>query len=347
MNWYKDIKIAQIWNTVPYDEFGNEFELSLQSLYELEYKWSMINQRPFSGLEQRRQNISEYLRSNLNEAADNVKGVLSNVFNKWLSSHAILDPATWARSRVDEMGYDVGFGEMFDSMLDEHMNYSDMGNQRANISPREQSALENNSMRKMLQFAMENIDTMPYFKEAFDNSLVGYRDMLQSELDDEGLEEFSERYGKEFKNEEEAESYIENISIDDVDIDSLYYFEDAEEFSDFISEAGDPEEILIEFYEKTVFPLWYEHWQQQGIDETRDTIEEISSRLENANAENTQEFMAAVNMALNAAHQTGAMTDYIEQDTGAGNIEGVLSDLSSGTFVPEWDKELREVGVQV
>jgi len=41
------------------------------------------------------------------------------------------------------------------------------------------------------------------------------------------------------------------------------------------------------------------------------------------------------------------MTDYVEQDTGAGNIESVLEDLSAGTFVPEWDKELREVGVQV
>jgi len=341
LNWYKYIKIAQIWNTGPYEEFPNHFEENLQSLYELEYKWSMINQRPFNGLEQRRQNISDNLRNNLNRIAYAVKDVLSNVFSKWLGSHAILDPGTWARARVEDME-DEPIDTILYSMLNEYARYSTIEFSLGNYGK-----AQNESFKKILNFAYKNIDKIPNFKAALEEGLTGYREMLYSDLKDEGLEEFSERYNKEFKTEEEAESHIENISIEDIDVESLYQFYNAEDFLSFLSEAFYPDEILIELYEHCVFPLWYEHWKEQGIDETRDTIEKINDRLETANAENTQEFMAAVNLALNAAHQTGAMTDYIEQDTGAVNIEGVLEMMSKGTFVPEWNEELKQVGVQI
>jgi hypothetical protein len=350
VNWYRFIKIAQIWNLTESDVFINQFESDLQDLYKLEYMWSMINQRPFNGLEQRRQNISNNLRDNLNVVADEVKSALSGVFYKWLSSHALLEPATWARSRVDELTEWHSVGDVFDSMLGEYMNYS-VGNEdkrRMQMhSPRNYASLQNKSIREMLNFASMNMDKMPYFQQSFEEALEGHREMLRDDLISEGFEDFSERWGNEFQSEDEAAAYIKNISIDDVDLDSLYYFEGASEMSEFVSNSVDPVEILIEFYEHCVFPLWYRHWKEEGIDETRATIEQINSRLESASAENTQEFMIAVNLALNAAHQTGAMTDYIENDTGASNIESLLNDLSSGSEVPIWDQQLRAVGVQL
>jgi len=345
MNWYSIIKIAQIWNITPYDEFGNEFEINLHSLYELEYKWSMINQHPFNGLEQRRQNISEHLRSNLNEVADNVKHVLSGVFGKWLASHAILDPGTWAAERAKDEFDGLNIEERFGGLLQEYLKY-DQGFGNRPPSSTESRNSEYKAVQEFLTFIAENTEKFPSLSWTFDEVLDIRRQSLYSDLSEEGLEEFSERYNKEFKSEEDAHAFIENLEIEDIDVDQLIYAEDIEQLSSFI-EGGDVEEVLVELYKNFVFPVWYAHWKEQGIDKTRSTIETINSRLESSNPENTQEFMASVNIALNAAHQTGAMTDYIEQDTMAGNIEGVLEDLSAGTFVPEWDKQLREVGVQV
>jgi hypothetical protein len=348
MNWYSIIKIAQIWNLSEEDDWSvNQFESNLRDLYKLEYMWSMINQRSFNGLEQRRQNISDNLRNNLNSVAEEVKASLSMVFHNWLRTHAILDPETWARSRVDEMTDFHNFSEIFSSMLGEYMQYSAGGELPPFFSPQQYSAMQNKSMREMLRFIMDNIDEMPSFKLSLEEGLDGHKDMLRNELSDYGLEEFSEMRNEEFKSEEEAEAYIENISVDDVDLDSLYYFDSAEEFAIFVDQSVNSMEMLVEFYEKLVFPLWYRHWEAQGIDSTRENIEQINARLEGASAENTQEFMAAVNLALNAAHQTGAMTDYIENDMAAHNIKNILEDLSSGTEVPVWNEQLKQVGVQV
>jgi hypothetical protein len=344
MNWYRFVKIAQIWNLS--NTYSNQFESDLQDLYRLEYMWSMINQRPFNGLEQRRENISNQLRGNLNVVADEVKVILSGVFNNWLRNHAILDPETWAVERVGDEWNDNS--ESFDSMLGEYMRYSiGSGMISALNDPRNYQAMQNQSIRGLLNFANMNMDKMPYFKQAFEESLDEHKEYLTSTLEDEGLEEFSENHNIEFKTEEQAKAYIENISVGDVDMESLYYFEDAESMSEFISNSEVAEEILIEFYEYCVFPVWFAHWKAEGIEDTRATIEQISTRLEGANAENTQEFMAAVNAALNAAHQTGAMLEYIEVDTDVDNMKGILEDLSNGTLVPVWNDQLRQVGVQV
>jgi len=80
----------------------------LQALYELEYKWSMMRSRPFSGMERRQDNIIKGLERNLNEVLEEVKAPLERLYISWLRSHAITDPAQWgeARTRDGLEGYD-------------------------------------------------------------------------------------------------------------------------------------------------------------------------------------------------------------------------------------------------
>ena len=348
MNWYRHIKIAQIWNTGPQENVGTDFEKNLRNLYELEYKWSMMNMRPFTGLDRRRENIINNLRRNLNMAADYVKDVLAKVFEKWLRNHALLDPEAWATVRGGKVSeYTDDTIEMFSYVVDEYIDYS----QKLEDPYWHQNGDEftKRKERTLMHEALENIDNMPHFEQTMEGLLEGHKEMLGSELIDDGLEDISERFNKKFKDTEEADAFIDNLTLDEVDIESIAYFEDLDQLVEYIVEYGDGQAILIEFYQHLSFPKWYGYWKEQGIDETRATIERINEKLINADPENTQEFIGAVNMALNAAHQTGSMLDYVGQLTGAYSrkIKELLGDQSAGTQVPQWNEQLQGVGVQV
>jgi len=102
MNWYKIVKFAQIWEkthspytagspkslykTVPQTEFMH----NLYSLYEMEYKYSMLLQRPeqFKGLPQRRENMLEKLRDRIKFLIAKVAKPISVAFDEWLEEHS-------------------------------------------------------------------------------------------------------------------------------------------------------------------------------------------------------------------------------------------------------------------
>ena len=58
-----------------------------------------------------------------------------------------------------------------------------------------------------------------------------------------------------------------------------------------------------------------------------------------------KEKFVAINRALNAAHQTGQMLDYIE--TESPDMTKELLDELSNLDVDEWNKELRQMGFRV
>ena len=59
-DWYSISKIAQIWMVD-----SDTFEEQLSALYELEYKYSMLRDRPFNGMPKRQENILNKLESEL------------------------------------------------------------------------------------------------------------------------------------------------------------------------------------------------------------------------------------------------------------------------------------------
>lgn len=67
------------------------------------------------------------------------------------------------------------------------------------------------------------------------------------------------------------------------------------------------------------------------------------------NPEDVGNGVAVISMALNAVHQTGSMLDHIGDDTGesSSEIKHVLDEMSAGTYLEEWNAQLREIGVQI
>jgi hypothetical protein len=341
-NWYK---YAQIWNV----NTEGDIEEKLTALYELEYKYSMVRDRPFSGLSERHDNILMNLEEKLEEVVEDVKDTLLRVFGKWLESHALLSADTWAEKRIEDLLREEGdIKGAYQNMVSEYMRYAIYHGQYH--SPTDQSA-HDRFFNEILDKAKKNIRYFPYLSRIFEGGLYDYKNMLMDDLESEGLKEFSDRMGKRFKNEEQAKNWINSLTVNKVDPDSLFYSEGIDGFVNIVHNLGYENEVLKELYKKFVFPHWVEYWRSVGIAETRKTIANIYRKLQGISSSDVRGAMAIISLALNASHQTGEMMDYIAQEAGgsgsASEVKALLDDLSSGSHVEDWNRQLKEVGVQV
>jgi hypothetical protein len=106
MNWYRILKTSQLWENThsPYTSGFPQsvhktapqmkFMHNLYFLYELEYKYSMLLQRPeqFNGLPQRRENMLEKLRDQIKLVIAEVAKPISVAFDEWLEEHNYTKP---------------------------------------------------------------------------------------------------------------------------------------------------------------------------------------------------------------------------------------------------------------
>lgn len=342
IDWYDFYRYAQIWN-VEYNGSGEELASQIAAMYELEYKFSMLRTRPFRGMPKRRENILNQLQNKLSEVILMIRDRLVPVFWKWLEFHALLSPETWARKRVAE---EVEGGEIqsaYENAISEYDRYV--------INSGRQSNKLNSAktFMGMIGQATSNISNFPALARLFSLGLVDYKDSLKEDLSGEGIEAFGERYGKEFKDINEAELFVDNLTINDVDPEYLLYFEDMSGFVDSAERMGYAEDILVELLKNLVFPGWFDYWGAQGIEETRENLENIYKELKAINPEDVGNGAAIISIALNASHQNGSMLDHIENDTGESSteIKHTLDEMSRGVYVEKWNKQLREIGVQI
>ena len=180
MNWYALFKLAQIWNVKSDGSFSSE----IYSLYELEYKYSMVKNKPFDGLPQRRENILINLERELKIVIKYIKIPIIKAFEDWLASHAILTPKLWAQKRI-ELQEEYGDDEerMLNNTIDEYYRYTG----------------EIGDITFFITDIMENIDNIPSFKYCIELMDKDYRDGLRNELSDDGIIEFGRNNGKQFK----------------------------------------------------------------------------------------------------------------------------------------------------
>jgi len=172
---------------------------------------------------------------------------------------------------------------------------------------------------------------------------------LNEKLYSSGFETFGEdQRGEAFVSEEEAEAYVEEIA-NNFDLSDYIYGIGTENFMNSLSYAGIyPESFIAELAQNLVFPLWLNYWQAMGIEGTRESVEEAYNMLKKE-GDISNEIMA-INHALNVTHQSGDMIDYLEQHlmgVDVNSIKSLLDDLSSNTYIPEWNKELKEIGVKI
>lgn len=260
MSWYDFYRYAQIWN-VRYDESSEELASQIAAMYELEYKYSMIKNNPFQGMPKRRENITNRLQEKLSEVIAGLRTRLLFPFEKWLEFHALLSPETWARKRVQEF---VESGEIESAYRNAVFEYDKYVNHQGAFASRPGN--EDAVFHQMILKAESEITKFPALSRLLAEGLMGYREMLMDDLHSEGFESFGERYSKEFKDIDEAETFIDNLSVNEVDFESLLllYFEDIKGFVDSAERTGQAEEMLVEFFQHLVFPGWFEYWSSMG-----------------------------------------------------------------------------------
>lgn len=346
MNWYSTIKIADL---VPQYVSG-EIDDAIHSLYEIEYKYSMLKQKPFNGHPKRYENIMKILESNFVDVAEEVKSLLIEVYEYWLSNHALLDPMAWGKARVIESLDSDDFSYVMNNMVSEFEDRS-VPSSAYNMGYGRNQGFEN--FKEAFFDLIEKESSTPALINFKKSIYYGQKEYLR-ELFMDDTDEFNSIYDTEFtiEDQDEAEEFIENLQIDD--IRDLMYFEDVEGLKDTIYRMNDytpyyidPEEFLIEVYSGVIFPLWRDEWVPQGIEKTRKGVEQTYELLKSANPSDMGDMSAKINVAINQAHQTGGMSDHIDQRTGSYGIAQKLNELTQGKYVEEWNNELREIGVVI
>lgn len=329
----KRYKIAQIWVS----EYGEseDFAEWLMEMYELEYKYSMVKTRPFVGNEARRENIFNNLSQILNETCDKIIVQLKNTIGKWLKAHALLDPSEWAEERNKGLeDGDYSADQAATMMIGEYIRWKN-NNKYTNYKSGEYERTFN----EMLRVVYRNIESFPSFKSFLEEYFNDYRNNLY----EQSVREINEQFNKKFRNETQKTKFIDNLTMEDMDIESYGYFdyETLKNLSD-----GTADSIIKEFYAYFVFPLWFKYWSAMGIERTRELVEESYKDLENVSTVESK--IAAIGQALNLYHQNGKMLDYLEEDTNSSNLESILNSLTQGKdFVSKANQELAEIGVQM
>jgi len=335
MNWYKILKFAQIWteNNSPY---SSGFMDDLYFLYESEYKYSMLSQYPerFQGNPQRRENILKEFEKNIRFLIEEVAGPISATFYQWLAKHALLSPRSWANQRLeDTLEMTDNCKEVIKEIQGEYNGY--YGNFIDTIS--------------------RNIDDYPTMRMILVDSREEYHQQRLEDLEEDPEYQMRDETQREEYASEELE-YIKNMTFSD--LMDAYGYSDNEGFFEWASSACENygNHFLSDIY-MVLFVFWYEKWSAEGIDETRETVEEINGQLEIIETLPIRQALIVINSAIGAAHQTGDMVDYLtehleqhgQNDASSDDIMQLLSSLShlSGPALEVWNEDLKKVGFQI
>jgi hypothetical protein len=301
-------------------ELSDELSSNLETIYEWEYKFHKINNSESTN-EKRKNNVLIMIERELNPVLDNAIQDLSGVFQRWLNNHALLSPRTWAVNRLQEL---EGFNEeeLLGSVLHEYFRY--VNTERKEFD------------REFIEINRELI--APYFKEILNEEINNYTDELEDAKyreNEEEVQEFTQRIN-------DLNEQIENPNGIDVEEYIYTFYESIEGFLKNVM-PGDLEQMLLNMYEVNVFPAWYGRWQEEDIDTIRANNEEIYNELQSADTINDK--FKIINIALNAVHVTGQMTDYISEIDS--NIDKKFLSYLSSLDVTEWDKDLVSRGINL
>lgn len=326
-------------------DFDGNLPALLSDFYRLEYIYSALKKRPFSGNEKRRDNILAQVDDVFSDVAGELKDLLLAVFEDWLSKHALTNPRQWAEGRVTEVS-DASLSDIWSNLVSEYMRYSPRFNGGgAYYNP----SVHRNASNQMLQDALN----IPEVKERVFDLFAGGKeafieDRVNMTMDDwqSDPESITEQLGLNAEASEEEVREAVEAAEQDVDI-SEYLYEDMETTLQNAPFPEEAEQFLISVAEHVIFPMWFEHWAAQGIEQTRENVQTAHDGLHNAST--LEELFAAISIALNAVHQTGAMLDYVAEaaNESSRDLKNLLDDLTAGDFTKEIDPILQESGVQI
>lgn len=307
------------------------YELSenLSTLYEWEYKYHLISQAT-NMHPKRKENILKLVENGLTHIIDYITDALKIIFKKWLDQHAILDPHKWAETRYQE-ALDLGYEKDIDYIRSEYTRYAEDNGQDFND--------------KFIKF---NIHYLKDWLELFKSDVIN---MKSEDL------EYSQQSGD---NESEQQFIQEIDMITNIDLDNendlhffineyvFNYFDDLSTLMTVIEQSNEYvfKDMCINFMEKITFPLWFDEWSSQGIEDTRNDLEQVYENLETIDKHPISNRIVIINQALNSVHQTGSMLDYINQEFSDVDKK-FLDSLSntSETKIEAWKDDIVNMGV--
>ena len=307
------IKIAVTdWHKLPLDD---DLMGKIEAIYELEFKYYTLKNNPskWNGHPKRYDNILSKMEEMIKEVASEIADDLIEVFEDWLSKHAITNVKEWAKSRHEE-NEEIGGNEM-EFIKDEYSRYVH-GDFDSDVAEQIGKA----------------IDEMPN---------------LKSWLEDWGSEEKDHLIAMKEENEEEY------------DEDEFDYLDDPKEvWTNIVDNYGAEEafnlipdwikyDVAIMLYENLLFPAWFEKWSAEGIEDTRERVEQTTEILHNIASQSVSkigDITVGINRALNEAHQTGEMLEYVQIRH---DISKSKLDALSNREVDDWKGELGDMGLKV
>jgi len=309
------IKIAITdWHKLP---LGDDLMDRVEAIYELEFKYHTLKNNPskWNGHPKRYDNTLSKMEELIKDVAAEIADDLIEVFEKWLSSHAITNAEEWAKARVRDYEEIDEDDQIMSAIKHEYERYSS-GNFNEDVAEQIGKA----------------INEMPKFEDW---------------LDEWGSEEKDNLISDREENEE------------DYDEDEFDYLDDPKEvWTRMVDNYGVEEalnsippwtkgDIALILYRNLVFPAWFEHWEAQGIEATRERVEKTNEILHNIASQSVSkigDITVGINRALNEAHQTGEMLEYVQNHH---DISKAELDALSNRETDDWKGELGDMGLKV
>lgn len=330
MSWYNLAKFSQIWNV---EYRSDSVQSCLESLYQLTYKYQQVQIQRFKGYPKRQENILIGLEKQARQVIASLVDMLIPVFEKWLENHALTNPKAWAANMMRIQDESDGSSPAAIVDMINGFSYGGVG------GPRDRHKVDATYVAEQLDFPIKNRQATA-FAQWFHHAKVDIR-----EADEDNREE------EDMRSEEQIEAYYRDMDFSEYF--STYWNNDWETFLTRAAEFTDIHEFAAEIAEFALFPAWYEYWQQQGIDETRDRLEKAYQMLKQVTSQPIGQALATINIVINTCHQTGDMLDYIVEETNdnKASLYRAMNNLSGLTHSsPEmkaWNKDLRQVGTNV
>ncbi|MFA5071181.1 MAG: hypothetical protein WC511_02310 [Candidatus Pacearchaeota archaeon] len=335
--------------------YSGDFVMLVGDFYRLEYTYSMLKNKPFSGMERRKDVILERVQETFQEVSLEMKEIFEGVFSKWLRGHAIMNPQQWAQARIyDAYAADGSFENVVNGFFDEFVRYKNNG-----IYPTAYNVqqMRRNWQNDFLQRLFEDPRAINAFKDVMGEDIDSLkevdREMLKSDWKS-NPESFEEENSLQPElSEEEIDVEIERMLQEKFDTPNFWrdYAENMkyEELMSFFENTYDEDakqSLLVSIGATVVFPLWFGYWRPRGIEQTRENVQNAYNGL--IAAESLGDIFAAVNVAINTSHQSGSMLQYVEEAVSPDeSLKDLFNEMTQGNFTEEVNTTLRQVGVQI
>ncbi len=323
-HWDNGLILADGIEILEIDE--EDINQQLCAIYELTYKYDQIDLHEWSGTGTKIQALA-ICEAGIRDVASRLAEMLDEVFTGWLAAHAITDPKKWGQARAKQMAeaFDGVEVNLLEEAIDEFAQHSQfIKSGKPGVYP-EQGRYWRNVFFRELPDHVDEIAVLkrvakPYLKDLYDMQMEDYQNGdLDEKPEKPGIDEFFDLVSEDFS------GFANNLTPKDL---------------------GD---LLAEIYTVMVFPVWYGRWKSEGIDATRRRVEKSYEQIKRIRKSNkafeVRALASEVNKIIQTAHQTGSMTDYVEQRW---NLDVSLLDyLSDHLDTAMLDRTLSAMGVDL